>query len=78
MCCKSGFAPFLCLISLAFLLSSCKREQRRTLQSPIQAVTTLLRTADGTVEAELVLISTEKPIHEFVQAHRCSPADAGR
>ncbi len=41
-------------------------EANETLLSPVQAVTTLLETADGQVTAELVLISTNVNPHQFV------------
>lgn len=63
---KTGVVSSVCLLSLACLLSSCNRERMQTLTSPLQAVATLMKTADGIVEAELVLISTAKPKHEFV------------
>ena len=63
---KNGVVVSVGLLSLACLLSSCNRERMRTLASPLQAVATILEMADGTVEAELVLISTAKPQHEFV------------
>jgi len=63
---KNGVVVSVCLLSLACLLSSCNRERMRTLASSLQAVATILEMADGTVEAELVLISTAKPQHEFV------------
>lgn len=47
--------------------SGCGSEEaNETFTSPVQAVTTLLERADGTVEAQLVLISTAKNPHEFV------------
>ncbi len=63
---NNGVVLSVCFLSLACLLSSCNRERMQTLASPLQAVATLLEMADGTVEAELVLISTAKPKHEFV------------
>lgn len=63
---KNGAVLCVCFLSLACLLSSCNRERMQTLTSPFQAVATLLEMADGTVVAELVLISTAKPKHEFV------------
>ena len=47
-------------------LTGCEEEQTTTLLSPVQAVTTLLERDDGSVEAELVLISTSVSPHEFV------------
>jgi hypothetical protein len=41
-------------------------ESRSTWQSPVQAVATLLESSDGTVAAELVLISTARATHSFV------------
>jgi hypothetical protein len=41
-------------------------ESRETLESPVQAVATVLENSDGTVNAELVLISTATPSHQFV------------
>ncbi|MCU0692448.1 MAG: hypothetical protein MUF54_13690 [Polyangiaceae bacterium] len=46
------------------------QEANETLRSPVQAVTTLLERSDGTVEAELVLISTAANPHVFVQSAR--------
>lgn len=46
------------------------KEANETLTSPVQAVTTLLERDDGTVEAELVLISTAVSPHEFVDSAR--------
>lgn len=43
-------------------------EANTTLTSPVQAVTTLLEGADGTVTAELVLISTAVNPHQFVDS----------
>lgn len=43
------------------------KEANETLLSPVQAVTTLLERSDGTVDAELVLISTASNPHEFVE-----------
>jgi len=42
------------------------KEANETFTSPVQAVTTLLERDDGTVEAELVLISTATLKHQFV------------
>lgn len=39
-----------------------------SLDSPVHAVTTLLERADGTVEAEVVIISTEGPGSQFVDS----------
>ncbi|MDH3715120.1 MAG: hypothetical protein OET44_14900 [Gammaproteobacteria bacterium] len=47
-------------------LSGCEEQQNTTLLSPVQAVTTLVEKNDGSVEAELVLISTSVTPHEFV------------
>lgn len=63
---KSSVVLSVCLLSSVCLLASCNRERMRTLASPVQAVATLLEMDDGAVEAELVLISTAKPKHEFV------------
>jgi hypothetical protein len=62
---------FLTLLSifslcLALIFASCKEENIKKLMSPVQAVTTLLQKADGSVEADLALISTETDPHEFV------------
>ena len=47
--------------------NGCGSEERKsTWQSPVQAVTTILERSDGSVEAELVLISTATSDHEFV------------
>ncbi len=43
-------------------------ESNETFLSPVQAVTTVLEHADGTVSAELVLISTSVNPHEFVDS----------
>lgn len=45
-------------------------ESNETLTSPVQAVTSLLERSDGTVEAELVLISTAANPHAFVDTAR--------
>ncbi len=42
------------------------QESNETWNSPVQAVMTLLEAADGTVTAELVLISTNTADHQFV------------
>lgn len=59
------------LVGVMFTLPAAKsgcgsKEGVETLTSPVQAVTTLLEHADGTVEAELVLISTTGSPHVFV------------
>lgn len=41
-------------------------EANETFSSPVQGVTTLLERSDGTVDAELVLISTARSPHRFV------------
>ncbi len=57
----------LLIILLVFLLVSCNLEKLKTLKSPVQAVTTLFEQTDGTVEAELILISTsDAKNHEFI------------
>ena len=43
-------------------------EANTTVASPVQAVTTLLEHSDGSVEAELVLISTAVNPHAFVDS----------
>ncbi len=53
-------------LSLTALLAGCDEQKNTTLNSPVQAVTTLVERADGSVEAELVLISTEVSPHAFV------------
>jgi len=57
-------------LALAFLpgaKNGCgSKEANETLTSPVQAVTTLLERNDGSVEAELVLISTSTSKHQFV------------
>ena len=63
---RTRLVSCICLGWVTCLFSSCSREHLRTLQSPIQAVGTLMENADGTVEAQLVLITTEKPKHEFL------------
>ncbi len=52
--------------ALTLGLIGCEAEENTTLLSPVQAVTTLVEKDDGTVEAELVLISTSVSPHEFV------------
>lgn len=57
------------LIGLAMVagIAGCGSEENRTtLNSPVQAVTTLFEKADGTVEAELVLISTKPSPDAFI------------
>jgi hypothetical protein len=39
---------------------------QETLKSPVQAVTTILERADGTVEVDLTIVSTEGPTDQFV------------
>ena len=41
---------------------------QETLKSPVQAVTTILERADGTVEVDLTIVSTEGPTDQFVTA----------
>lgn len=57
-------------ISIPMGLSGCgaSEEDQTTLTSPVQAVTTLLQQPDGTVEAELVLISTAVKPNVFVDS----------
>ena len=43
-------------------------EANETFNSPVQAVTHLLELPDGNVEADLVLISTDKNPHQFVDS----------
>lgn len=50
----------------AGLMGCGSEENRTTLNSPVQAVTTLFEKADGTVEAELVLISTKANPDAFI------------
>src|SRR5262245_61104226 len=55
------------LLFLPAAKNSCgSQEANTTLNSPVQAVTTILERADGNVEAEMVLISTSKSPHAFV------------
>ena len=42
------------------------KEQQQTLQSPVQALGSVYKHGDGTVEAELVLISTIDKQHRFI------------
>lgn len=42
------------------------KEANETLKSPVQAVTTVLERADGTIDAELVLITTARSPNSFV------------
>ena len=71
---RRAISPYISLfaagISLALFpgaKNGCGSEEANTtLTSPVQAVTTLLERSDGTVEAELVLISTARNPHEFV------------
>ncbi len=56
----------LAALVLTLGLSGCEEEENTTLNSPVQAVTTLVQEHDGRVEAELVLISTSVDPHEFV------------
>ena len=42
------------------------KESKSTWESPVQAVATILEHSDGSVEAELVLISTATSNHQFV------------
>jgi hypothetical protein len=53
-------------LMLAAGVTGCEEEKNTTLLSPVQAVTTLLEKNDGSVAAELVLISTSVTPHEFV------------
>ncbi len=59
-------AALLAALAVATGLNGCAVENNTTLLSPVQAVTTLVEKDDGTVEAELVLISTSVQPHEFV------------
>lgn len=55
------------LITLALGALACEEEDITTASSPVQAVTLLLEKPDGTVEAELTLISTtDANNHQFV------------
>ena len=69
-----GPLPVVLLATLALLglpgaKSGCgTKEANETLSSPVQAVTTLLERPDGTVDAELVLISTTTQPHAFVSS----------
>jgi len=57
----------LALVFLPGAKNGCgSKESNQTLTSPVQAVTTLLERDDGSVEAELVLISTATSKHQFV------------
>ncbi len=56
----------LTVLALTMGLTGCEEEENTTLNSPVQAVTTLVEEHDGRVEAELVLISTSIDPHEFV------------
>ena len=57
------------LLSLPGAKNGCfSQEANETLLSPVQAVTTVLEHADGTVEAELVLISTAASPHAYVDS----------
>ena len=61
----------LALLGLPGAKSGCgSKEANETLTSPVQAVTTLLERPDGTVDAELVLISTAANPHAFVSSAR--------
>jgi len=66
------FVPKLLAAGLALAFfpgakSGCgSEESRETLESPVQAVATVLESSDGAVNAELVLISTATPTHQFV------------
>ena len=65
---RAGLAA-LCLFLLPGAKNGCgSKESNETLKSPVQAVTTLLEQADGTVDAKLVLISTAVNPHEFVNS----------
>jgi hypothetical protein len=64
----SGVVLFVLSVFAISCFFSCKQERIRTLQSPVQAVAALLRTADRMVKAELVLISTARRKHEFITA----------
>ena len=67
--------PYLQLIAIPLALAAfpgakngCGSEEaNKTLASPVQAVTTILERDDGTVDAELVLISTAVSPHAFVE-----------
>ncbi len=70
-----GFAPaarwsqaMLGLMLAASLAGCGSEENQTTLYSPVQAVTTLLEKADGTVDAELVLISTSVRPNVFIDS----------
>ena len=69
---KLNFVPKLLAAALALAFfpgakSGCgSEESRETLESPVQAVATVLENSDGTVDAELVLINTATSPHQFV------------
>ena len=73
---RSAISPYVTLFAAGITLAlfpgaknGCgSEESNTTLTSPVQAVTTLLERSDGTVEAELVLISTARSPHEFVDS----------
>ena len=56
------------LVPSLLILTNCTEDNATTLKSPVQAVTTVFEKEDGTVLAELYLISTtDDENHVFVK-----------
>jgi hypothetical protein len=57
---------YLAMMAGLFVMASCSEDDNTTLKSPVQAVTTIFEMEDGTVVADLYLISTTNDEHVFV------------